>query len=1007
MSDINNDIDKAILSILDCWESGKKCLIILGAGASVNAKIPKMGDIYKSLADQVKSISRPKKLKSATKTDSFDMLNELENRLYALSKDDVSRSIAAMSLGTLQRAYEKKNIGYPYENLTEVWNNFSEKFIAGEIEINSIKSETPIIESDTFERIQKMLLKHEIFTFKQLSGISAENSKIRRTDGPLLYRDPTSTHMLVATLAKLNLAHIVSVNFDGLTRKAIDDTECKGVVLSDPDVVERYFLSKNNSDQKNNKNNNDIEKKMIPIIKVWGDLFHAVCRNDGCPESNIRIPIFNLSETYSNKCEVCDSTRQLQIFFTGYEEKEKSTQDLMRVLIKYLAPQIGNIITIGFSGRWDQSLIEFIRLLGSEIEQETKTLGNNKRIPCICIDPNTPSFLNEMIKQKITTLHLQLTGDDFVKLFNAPRIDEAKLPLMDEPYLPIINKMQSHHQVLKKYPKGPKHIILSDNDKMWYKWICGKRRCLPGTYSVLAKKNGKYLENFECLRQLGIKTRISLVIAQQDKKLTESKIDDLEREHNRLEHSRGAAHLSIPWFRYLIERMPKTIKPSEYEIERLATIVLFASSHHDIGHLPFTHLAEEIFEEVHWTLKEWGKPFMHDDPVLGTPYSGFVSDISDTFDKAATLIGLNPYMFKNRVESAIQGCSGFTWIDAILNSPLDVDKLDYIFRDCEYLDQGLHIARRNKTAWIDELLSNTRVLPNGLVALEKISGEHARNFLEERMWLYKHQYNQPAFRCVERIARAVIIQWLLSKVPNYISSENKTKSAMNIIGDTSKLKGFAARELLWEHLKKVAKLGGGEPKLLQSIVEELKNNPDKKIPMNNLFFEWLTRCEEIFKKCFEWSPNIKYKNLSDLLLKDVGITYSDSFYVNYRHLKIVREIARTIETQHSFRALIDIAIFPSFLSYPSHRKHDWHKETIISECFVVSHYDPDKWGQSTNKWIPMSESLFSKKDKERNIKILVVSPYPNDPEVWYTVDRFRNSCRLKGIDVLDVDNSCQ
>lgn len=70
---------------------------------------------------------------------------------------------------------------------------------------------------------------------------------------------------------------------------------------------------------------------------------------------------------------------------------------------------------------------------------------------------------------------------------------------------------------------------------------------------------------------------------------------------------------------------------------------------------------------------------------------------------------------------------------------------------------------------------------------------------------------------------------------------------------------------------------------------------------------------------------------------------------------------------------------------------------------VVAHYDPDRWGMPTNKWIPMSESAFAEKDKSRWIRIMVVSPWPEDPEVWHTIDRFRKSCQEKRITIKETD----
>jgi len=124
------------------------------------------------------------------------------------------------------------------------------------------------------------------------------------------------------------------------------------VVLTEPKALQDYFLG--------NPIGQNGSKRIIPVVKVWGDVFHAVCTSQQCPEFGNRTPIYELDASkFKDGCPSCHAPRQLQIFFTGYEEKEKATDKLMRELLKYVAPRIGCIVTIGFSGLWDQTLISW------------------------------------------------------------------------------------------------------------------------------------------------------------------------------------------------------------------------------------------------------------------------------------------------------------------------------------------------------------------------------------------------------------------------------------------------------------------------------------------------------------------------------------------------------------------------------------------------------------------------------------------------------------------------
>lgn len=963
MNDENRikSIDQAIKTILKTWTTGKKCLIVYGAGVSTAANIPLMSTVYSDLAKRVK-----KHLNGSGKT---NLLDELAKRLDALSRGDAPRSIAAMSLGSLQKAYEHNNKSSS-KYLEEIWREFSNDFIEGKLN-NRKKIDTN--NSKALEEINTLQEGIKQYLSDLLISEANQSPEEQVAEGPLRDRTPTLFHKLIAKWAEIGFAYLVSVNFDGLTKKAIDNIlkdKGKAVVLSEPNSVKKYFLGEDKLPS---------NEKIIPVIKVWGDVFHSICTNPRCPESGNRVPIFQLEED-NNYCNSCGRIRQLQIFFTGYEEKEKNTQNLMKEILKYVGPQIGCVLSIGFSGLWDQTLVELISLLCLSIEQEFHHKAN-ETISCICIDTSDdPSFIQEISRRGIEPLHLKIESEDFAKIFYSKDSNSQKVEIKVQPY---------NGDVIMK-------------DEMWEKWINERKYTLPFTYQVLASQTN-YLAKFRRLRQLGIKTRVSLAANRpihDGKTLTPEELTKKEISHNRLQHSRGAAHLALPWFHSLSSKLPnEALIPNDVN-QCLATVILFAATHHDIGHLPFTHLTEEIFEELHWNLRDWGKPFRHDEPILAMPFRDFENDIKDTFNKACEKIKLDYNTFQSWVESAIQGCSGFHWVDAILNSPLDVDKLDYVFRDCEYLNQGLHIARSGKDKWMKDLFGQSRVLPSGLVALEGVAGEHAQVFLEERIWLYKNQYFQQAFRALERIARSVVIQWLLMKVPSSLGGKQATMD----LKDTSCLKGIAARELLWKSLSELEE-SKGEPDLLLKIVDDLTIQQQKGLIVSEKLTKWAERCKEIFEKVFAWPENKDENTLTlyEYLVKEIRITCSMCFYSKFENLRTIREIIREIETQRTFRALFDIVIPPRVLSYPSRRRFNWQGEDGLSECFAVAHYDPDRWGMSTNKWIPMSESAFAEKDRSRWIRIMVVSPWSEDSEVWHAIDRFRKSCQEKGITIKETD----
>ena len=989
-------LNLALDSILSTWQQGRRVLVVLGAGASVSAGIPDMTAVFKSLKTAVEELNGkfvsgegyPEDSRSnAEKPKIGRGLTELCERLDALTAKNAPRSVAAMTLGTLQRSHlhvgEQGGQRWFHQELSEIWTAFSKRFVDGGVSANSDgNTGADEVEKNLLIEARKRIAAHSLAPRIKQSQIRP-NLPLKR-DGPLRSRDPTPLHNCVAGWALQDWADLVSLNFDGLTRTALDrcsdPSKVVPVVLTEPKALQNYFLG-------NPIRPNDA-KRVVPVIKVWGDVFHAVCTSQQCPEFGNRIPIYEVDASrYPEGCPSCHASRQLQIFFTGYEEKERTTDELMRGLLKYVAPRIGCIVTIGFSGLWDQTLVNFLATVCKDLNWENKhpgQLGQRKHASWICIDPDEiPPLLQDLAAHGITPTHIPTTGDEFASLFD---LHEFQIP----PVVP---------QNFERYGRHPGSL----EDGKWHEPVNNmaekQEYIFPQAYECFADQD--YLRDFKYLRQLGIKTKIALARSNREGK------KENEEDHNRKKHSWGTTTLSALWFRKLAKGQ---LRPEE--MERIATVVVFAAMHHDVGHLPFTHLAEEIFQEVHWSLEDWADAFRHDEPVLGNCIDLFREQIDKSTATAARLIQCQPDEFRNWVEGAIQGRSGYPWIDAILNSPLDVDKLDYVFRDCDFLGQGIHVStKENRFNWVQNLFSHTRVLPSGLVALTGEGGEQARDFLEERRWLYKHQYYQSGYRALERLAGAVTLQWLLHQVSDTIVSSSwyfdvHTK-LKHVVNDTSAKKGAVARTLLWTELLTVERDSNftrkGEPGLLLHLTDALTHPLNRGVPANDRVIGWAKRCFEIFNAAFDGKQEQSDLTLLQFLTQTAGMTCSEAVYVSFDDLKKVREIVRQLETLRPYRALFDIAVMPRMLSYPSRRRLKWGGATILGECFAVAHRDPDRWGTSASQWIPMSESAFGERDKARWAKIMVISPEANDPEVAHALDRFRTLCRSTNIRISDVD----
>lgn len=132
--------------------------------------------------------------------------------------------------------------------------------------------------------------------------------------------------------------------------------------------------------------------------------------------------------------------------------------------------------------------------------------------------------------------------------------------------------------------------------------------------------------------------------------------------HTRFEHSLGVMHIAGQLHDRLVN------DPDEAELVRAAALL------HDIGHGPFSHVSECVFEQLaapggvdgkgsrhgHETLT---RELIRSDPEL----AGILGD-----DKRQRIIGL------------LEGTWGGQIRQGILSGPLDADKLDYLLRDSYY-----------------------------------------------------------------------------------------------------------------------------------------------------------------------------------------------------------------------------------------------------------------------------------------------------------------------------------
>lgn len=179
--------------------------------------------------------------------------------------------------------------------------------------------------------------------------------------------------------------------------------------------------------------------------------------------------------------------------------------------------------------------------------------------------------------------------------------------------------------------------------------------------------------------------------------------------HTRFEHSLGTLHLTDQLLHQL-----QVIGPERDEVRAAALL-------HDIGHGPFSHATEELIRQ------RTGK--CHDD-VEGRISNGAIADVLKAHS-------LDPV----RIAQLIQGETAY---GQLINSEIDVDKMDYLVRDAHYTGVAYGIIDYMRLIHEMELCEEQLVIREGGI-------QAAESLLVSRFLMHPTVY----YHHVSRIAEAM------------------------------------------------------------------------------------------------------------------------------------------------------------------------------------------------------------------------------------------------------------
>lgn len=478
-------------------------------------------------------------------------------------------------------------------------------------------------------------------------------------------------------------------------------------------------------------------------------------------------------------------------------------------------------------------------------------------------------------------------------------------------------------------------------------------------------------------------------------------------DHNRWEHALGAHTVAQIWLKVLYEdkRVPErfTVKPFP-NVETAKLLVGYSLLLHDYGHLFFSHLLDEALKSINWVPPHGGESSL-EYTVLRDRLEAKDPTTDDLIEKIRTGLsqcGASPPILARPLRyvlSLIQGWSGMPWLQAIVDGPIDADKIDYLRRDQKFLtDVGrplqtrLYFGPRTEgeceLPWLREFLHDQFVNHAGFLCLRDRSALAAADLWRERIYLYDRFYLSPAIRAADRIVLELLQHFLIrcvmsDRFANEVMSREEVKKqfendrfkglaeladgstkAVDVIA----LKYLAVKDFLTRIADEFGRTGFRDFEVLEFI---------KRLVLDHQSLDPLYR--ELLKEGWDQIERLGKGSLKlDKFADDCIVEQPLQFHKSHRDQ--MREIVRSFQHRYSGDVLIDMVVMPGVLSVPGPPGES--RSGNLSNRFaqiLVPKGKVSNWGHGGGKLEPLNASKVE--ELERPIgRVVIVAPGKNKSE---------------------------
>lgn len=315
----------------------------------------------------------------------------------------------------------------------------------------------------------------------------------------------------------------------------------------------------------------------------------------------------------------------------------------------------------------------------------------------------------------------------------------------------------------------------------------------------------------------------------------------------------------------------------------------------------------------------------------------------------------------------INGDFGIGFLDAIINSPFDADKIDYVFRDADVTN--VFIPQIKPKQFIDRIKEGVSISPEGLLVFKESSADAVFKVLTQREKLYEEFYLKPALRLLEKAVKFIIITYYVhtyNRLPTDIPKniEEKFLDDKIQISDLGAVRIAMAADELEE---RSGEYRGGqmdtEGEIVRYMSEKMKNKLlDKKI-------------KDALNDCFLIITNTNSEQ--DCKREERKRTLDQSIQSFPKNqIDKIRHIAKTVSLRYPGVILIDVLPPFNFFKTTRLRRQKTRSDgtSASSECILIK---------------SQIEKLKQKRESERRAPIQVnIFKLGRDSEVSKALDLF-------------------